>query len=178
MYPYLWARQERNWKKEEKLCSCKIIFPRKSTINIIIFMVHTSQQGHVVLTVTNFCINFSEVLLYSVENNTSTDFCTKFLRSTRQLLPKKVENNCEKWLRLSWLMKNVTPNFYVLPRFRLVLEIWYQLDLGTCAKRQQSSSIPLVPCPPPWCPFPGIVLLKLLVAMMSFPGIASIIGRF
>ena len=36
------------------------------------------------------CINFSELLLFSAEDNSSTAFRTKFLRSTRQVLLKKV----------------------------------------------------------------------------------------
>ena len=35
------------------------------------------------------CVNFSELLLFSAEDNSSTAFRTKFLRSTRQVLPNR-----------------------------------------------------------------------------------------
>ena len=62
-------------------------------------------------TVTNFCVNFSELLLFSAEDNSSTAFRTKFLRSTRQVLPKKSGQTVKKWLCWSRFTKSGAQNF-------------------------------------------------------------------
>ena len=52
----------------------------------IIIFIDVYRESEYIPIVTN---NFSELLLFSAENNSSTAFRTKFLRSTRRVLPKK-----------------------------------------------------------------------------------------
>ena len=83
---------------------CSSCYYRASACTALDNVIHCgSKESQTQLTtrpyrISELCFNFSEVLLYSVENNTSTVFRAKFLRSTRQLLQKKVENDCQKRL--------------------------------------------------------------------------------
>ena len=47
------------------------------------------------------CVNFSELLVFSVEDNSSMAFHTKFLRSTHQVCQKSSGQTIKKWL--CWL---------------------------------------------------------------------------
>ena len=58
--------------------------------------------------VTNFV---SILALFSVEDNSSTTFCSKFLRSTCQVLPKKFWTNGQKKLCWLWVTKKATQKF-------------------------------------------------------------------
>ena len=81
------------------------------------------------------CVNFSELLLFSAEDNSSTAFSTKFSRSTRQVLPKKFWTNRQKMAFSVVVYAECYSKFYVAPTFRALLENCHRLDLDTCARR-------------------------------------------
>ena len=100
---------------------------------IIIFMRYTRKSKYIP-TVTN-CVNFSEWLLFSAEGNSSMAFHTKFLRSTRQVLPEKFWTKRQKITLLVVVYEEYNSKFYVAPTFRVLLENCHQLDLDTCVRR-------------------------------------------
>ena len=81
------------------------------------------------------CVKFSKLLVFSVEDNSSTAFHTKFLRSTRQVLPKKFWTNRQKMVLLVVVYEERYSKFYVALIFRALLENCHRLDLDTCVRR-------------------------------------------
>ena len=70
-----------------------------------------------------------------MEDNSSTALCTKFSRSTRQVLPKKFWTNRQKMAFSVVVYEECYSKFYVAPTFRALLENCHRLDLDTCARR-------------------------------------------
>ena len=80
-------------------------------------------------------MNFSERLLFSAEGNSSVAFRTKFLKSTRQVLPKRFWTNRQKIAVLVVVYEECNSKFYVAPTFQTLLENCHRLDLDTFVRR-------------------------------------------
>ena len=70
--------------------------------------------------------------MYTTSPNT---FHTKFLRSTRRVLPKMFWTNRQKMAVLVVVYEEQYSKFYVAPTFRTLLENCHRLDLDTYVRR-------------------------------------------
>ena len=101
----------------------------------IIIFIDVYRQSKYIPTVTNFASILANCFYFLRKVNTSTSFHTKFLRSTRQVLPKKLWTNSQKTALLVAVYEERYSNFMQRPHFERCLKIAIDSTLNACVRR-------------------------------------------